>query len=69
MDNLSKISLSDIKAKLNNKIANVDFFREIDKYIYNSYTSIGYYYQKFSSFNYEFCLQVLSGKKIKYIIL
>lgn len=46
------IFLGDIKKKLNNRRAIKEFFMEA-----------GYYFPDFSSFNYQFCLQVLQGKK------
>ena len=63
MENLSKISLSEIKQKLNRKSAVIDFFRELGKPKFLFYDNIGYFYPNFSSFNYDFCLQVLAGKK------
>ena len=52
MENYVKMNFGEIKRKLNTKRAIIEFFMEV-----------GYYYPPFSSYNYEFCLQVLSGKK------
>lgn len=57
-NNFIQINLGDIKQKLNNKRAIIEFFMES-----------GYYYPPFSSFNYQFCLQVLNGSKKVYIII
>lgn len=59
MESNTQIGLGEIKQKLNNKRAIIEFFLES-----------GYYYPPFSSFNYQFCLQVLQGKKkVKYLLL
>ena len=52
MENYIQVNLGDIKQKLNTRRAIIEFFMEG-----------GYYYPPFSSYNYEFCLQVLGGKK------
>ena len=52
MEPAQNVGLGEIKTKLNNKRSIIEFFMET-----------GYYYPPFSSFNYEFCLQVLEGKK------
>lgn len=49
---MQPVNLGEIKQKLNNKRAIIEFFMEA-----------GYYYPPFSSYNYQFCLQVLQGKK------
>ena len=62
MEAMAKISLNEIKKKLSNKKAIIDFFRESGIYIFIN-NNIGYYYPEFSSFNYNFCLEVLAGRK------
>lgn len=52
MENAIRLNFGEIKKKLNNKRAIIEFFMES-----------GYYYPPFSSFNYQFCLQVLNGSK------
>ena len=49
---MEQINFSEIKQKLNNRRAIIEFFLES-----------GYYFPSFSSFNYQFYLQVLQGKK------
>ena len=63
MEGVSKISLAEIKKKLNKKSAIIDFFRELGIFTFNLFIILGYYYLNFSCFNYDFCLQVLAGKK------
>lgn len=63
MEDCQKISLSEIKKKLNKKSAIIDFFREMGNATNKFILFIGYFYPNFSSFNYNFCLEVLSGKK------
>jgi len=57
-NNFIQMNLCDIKQKLNNKRAIIEFFMES-----------GYYYPPFSSFNYQFCIQVLNGSKKVLIII
>ena len=56
---MAKISLNEIKKKLSNKKFIIDFFRESGIYIFIN-NNIGYYYPEFSSFNYNFCPEVLA---------
>ena len=52
LEEIFQIDLGEVKKKLNTKRFIIDFFRES-----------GYYYPPFLRYNYEFCLQVLSGRK------
>ena len=52
MEAMNQINFGEIKKKLNNRRAITEFFLEL-----------GYYYPPYSSFNYQFTLQVLQGKK------
>lgn len=63
MQNTTRITINEIKKKLNNKKAIIDFFREQGMLIIFIYLKIGLYYPNFSSFNYYFCIQVLMGEK------
>ena len=69
MEELSKISIGEIKKKLNNKSVVIEFFRE-QGILFYILLFIGLYYPDFSSFNFAFYLQVLRGeKKVRYIDL
>lgn len=69
MEEITKISIGEIKKKLNNKTAIIEFFRE-QGILFYILLLIGLYYPNFSSFNFDFCLQVLRGeKKVRYINL
>ena len=52
MEQFCQMDLIDVKKKLNNRRSIIEFFMEI-----------GYYYPPFSCYNYQYCLQVLSGQK------
>jgi len=59
MESIQAVNLGEIKQKLNNKRAIIEFFMES-----------GYYYPPFSSYNYQFSLQVWRQKKVNlYIII
>ena len=63
MQNTTRITISQIKKKLNNKKDIIDFFREQGIFIILIYLKIGLFYPNFSSFKYYFCIQVLIGEK------
>ena len=64
MEDFSKISLNEIKKKLKRKKSIIDFFMEFSNYNL-IFLIVRYYYPNFSCYNYNFCLQVLSGKEGK----